>query len=154
MAIACGAVLVLSVWTFWMAVRPPRIAIPGTPQDFRLTAEDVTITTDDGVRLAAWLIPSAAANAPGVILLHGYPANKADLLPTGFAPPDTNAVVVSAASGAGIGALKARIARRLSAAVSEVEARLLSDLSGDEQQQLRDLLERCVRSQRKGRRAP
>src|SRR5207249_1276551 len=47
--------------------------------------------------------------------------NKADLLPTGFAPPDTNAVVVSAASGAGIGALKARIARRLSAAVSEVE---------------------------------
>ena len=81
MAVACGAVLVLSVWTFWMAVRPPRIAIPGTPQDFRLTADDVTITTDDGVRLAAWLIPSAAANAPGVILLHGYPANKADLLP-------------------------------------------------------------------------
>ena len=81
MAVVCGAVLVLSVWAFWMAVRPPRLTIPGTPQDFRLTAEDVTITTDDGVRLAAWLIPAATANAPGVILLHGYPANKADLLP-------------------------------------------------------------------------
>jgi GTPase len=47
--------------------------------------------------------------------------NKADLLPGGFAPPDTNAVVVSAATGAGLGALKARIARRLGAAVAEVE---------------------------------
>src|SRR5207247_322990 len=85
MAVACAAVLVVSVWTFWMAVRPPRLTVPGTPQDFRLTADDVTITTDDGVRLAAWLIPSATANAPGVILLHGYPANKADLLPVASA---------------------------------------------------------------------
>src|SRR5207249_518277 len=47
--------------------------------------------------------------------------NKADLLPRGFAPPDTNAVVVSAATGAGLGALQARIAPRLGAAVAEVE---------------------------------
>lgn len=50
--------------------------------------------------------------------------NKADLLPAGFAPPHTDAVVVSAATGAGIGALKARIARRLGARVAEVEVRL------------------------------
>jgi pimeloyl-ACP methyl ester carboxylesterase len=80
-AVACGAVLVVSLWTFWMAVRPPRIAIPGTPQDFRLMASDVTLTTADGVKLAAWLIPSAVPNAPALVLLHGYPANKADLLP-------------------------------------------------------------------------
>jgi GTP-binding protein HflX len=47
--------------------------------------------------------------------------NKVDLLPGGFLPPDTNAIVVSAATGAGIGALKARIARRLGATVAEVE---------------------------------
>ena len=41
--------------------------------------------------------------------------------PGGFAPPDTNAVALSAATGTGIGALKARIARRLGAGVAEVE---------------------------------
>ena len=84
-AVACGALLVVSLWTFWMAVRPPRLAIPGTPTDYRLPAHDITLTTADGVHLAAWLIPAAASRAPGdtpaIVLLHGYPANKADLLP-------------------------------------------------------------------------
>jgi dipeptidyl aminopeptidase/acylaminoacyl peptidase len=82
---ACAGVLLLSLWSFWMTVRPPRLAIPGTPRDYRLPAEEVTITTDDGVKLAAWLIPAATArppvDTPVVVLLHGYPANKADLLP-------------------------------------------------------------------------
>jgi GTPase len=47
--------------------------------------------------------------------------NKADLLPQSFAPPNTDAVVISAATGKGVGALKARIARRLGATVAEVE---------------------------------
>jgi pimeloyl-ACP methyl ester carboxylesterase len=80
-ALACGAVLVVSLWTFWMAVRPPRIVIPGTPQDFRLTADDITLTTADGVKLAAWRVRAAAPSATAVVLLHGYPANKTDLLP-------------------------------------------------------------------------
>jgi uncharacterized protein len=80
-AVACGAVLLLSLWAFWMAVRPPRLTIPGTPQDYRLAAEDLTLTTADGVKLAAWLITAAAPSAPAVVVLHGYPANKADLLP-------------------------------------------------------------------------
>ena len=79
--VACGVVILLSLWIFWMAVRPPRLAIPGTPGDYRLAAEDVTLTTADGVALAAWLIPAAAADAPAIVVLHGYPANKADLLP-------------------------------------------------------------------------
>lgn len=85
LAVAAGAVALVSLWTFWMAVRPPRLAIPGTPRDYGLSAEDLTLTTADGVRLAAWLIPAAAstspADTPAVVLLHGYPANKADLLP-------------------------------------------------------------------------
>jgi dipeptidyl aminopeptidase/acylaminoacyl peptidase len=83
--IACGAVLAVSGWSFWMTVRPPRIAIPGTPADYRLGAEALTLTTADGVRLAAWLVPAAPARAPAetpvVVLLHGYPAAKSDLLP-------------------------------------------------------------------------
>src|SRR5438093_1096844 len=55
------------------------IAVPLVPGDFGLTVETVTITADDGVKLAAWLLPRAGA--PAIVLLHGYPAEKADLLP-------------------------------------------------------------------------
>ena len=81
LAAACAVVLVVSAWTFWMAIRPPRPSIPGTPADFRLPAEEVRITAVDGVTLAAWLIPATSPESPALVLLHGYPANKADLLP-------------------------------------------------------------------------
>jgi len=55
------------------------LAVPLAPRDFGLTVEDVTITTDDGLRLAAWLAPRPGA--PAVVLLHGYPADRADMLP-------------------------------------------------------------------------
>ena len=75
-----------SLLAFWLAVRPPRLAVPLAPRDFGLAVEDVTITTDDGLKLAAWLVPRPGA--PAVILLHGYPADKADMLPiaAGLAP--------------------------------------------------------------------
>src|SRR3989442_1371778 len=68
-----------SLFVFWLAVRPPRLAVPLAPGHFGLTVEDVTITTDDGLRLAAWLAPRPGA--PAVVLLHGYPADRADMLP-------------------------------------------------------------------------
>jgi len=40
---------------------------------------DITLTTRDGVRLAAWYFPSQ--NRAAVILLHGYKANRSTLLP-------------------------------------------------------------------------
>jgi pimeloyl-ACP methyl ester carboxylesterase len=78
-AVVAGAFVAFSLVSFWLAVRPPRIAIPLGPGDFGLTAESVTITADDGVKLAGWLIPRAGT--PAIVLLHGYPAEKADLLP-------------------------------------------------------------------------
>ena len=80
-AAAGGVVILVSLWIFWMSVRPPHLAVDGTPRDYRLAAEDLALTTADGVKLTAWLIPAAAASAPAVVVLHGYPANKADLLP-------------------------------------------------------------------------
>jgi pimeloyl-ACP methyl ester carboxylesterase len=76
-----GGLIAFSLWTFWLAVRPPRIAVPGTPGDHGLPFQELAIAGDDGVRLAAWLIPARAPGGPAVILLHGYPAEKADLLP-------------------------------------------------------------------------
>jgi pimeloyl-ACP methyl ester carboxylesterase len=78
-AMLVGAFVLLSLVSFWLAVRPPRLAVGLRPEDFRLAVEEVTITAPDGVRLAAWL--AARPGAPAVVLLHGYPAEKADLLP-------------------------------------------------------------------------
>jgi pimeloyl-ACP methyl ester carboxylesterase len=78
-AILVGGFVLLSLVSFWFAVRPPRIPIPLRPEDFRLTVEEVRITAEDGVTLAAWLLPRRGA--PAVVLLHGYPAEKADMLP-------------------------------------------------------------------------
>jgi dipeptidyl aminopeptidase/acylaminoacyl peptidase len=78
-AVFAGACVVVSLLSFWLAVRPPRLSIPLGPGDVGLTVEAVTITADDGVQLAAWLVPRPGA--PAIVLLHGYPAEKADLLP-------------------------------------------------------------------------
>jgi len=78
--------LVVSLASFWLAVRPPRLAIPERPADYRLPVENVTILAKDGTRLAGWFVPRPGA--PAIVLLHGYPAEKADLLPlaTALAP--------------------------------------------------------------------
>ena len=73
------ALLVVSLASFWLAVRPPRLAIALRPDDYRLAVESVTIRAQDGVRLAGWFTPRPGA--PAIVLLHGYPAEKADLLP-------------------------------------------------------------------------
>ena len=81
-----AGVLIASLASFALAVRPPRVAVPLRPDDYRLAVERVEIRTNDGVRLAGWFLPRPGA--PAVILLHGYPAEKADLLPiaSGLAP--------------------------------------------------------------------
>src|SRR5215475_3680684 len=48
--VVAGALVAWSLASFWLAVRPPRIAIPLGPGDYGLTVESVTITADDGVK--------------------------------------------------------------------------------------------------------
>ena len=85
-AVLVAGFLLASLGSFWLAVRPPRLAIPLRPDDYGLAVEEVRIRADDGVRLAGWFVPRPGA--PAVVLLHGYPAEKADLLPlaTALAP--------------------------------------------------------------------
>ncbi len=78
LVVIAGFVLA-SLLGFWLAVRPPRLAALVSPGDVNLRVEDLVITTGDGLRLAAWLAPRPGA--PAVVLLHGYPADKSDLLP-------------------------------------------------------------------------
>jgi uncharacterized protein len=59
-----------------VAPRPPLGS--GTPADAGLEFSDVTFTTDDGVRLSAWLVPSR--NGAAVVLRHGAGSTRTGTL--------------------------------------------------------------------------
>ena len=53
--------------------------MPGrTPGDYGLPFDDVTVRTSDGLWLAGWYIPSS--NRAAVLLLHGYKADRGEML--------------------------------------------------------------------------
>jgi cephalosporin-C deacetylase-like acetyl esterase len=77
-----SAILVfLSFWGFYISVRPPKILSSITPRDLNMAYEDVSFTTSDGLTLRGWYIPSAKGSKRTLILLHGYPADKGNILP-------------------------------------------------------------------------
>jgi len=76
-----GFLLVTSLWGFYISIRPPRILSSLTPKDLQLDYEKVRFKTSDGLTLKGWFIPSQKATKKTVILLHGYPADKGDILP-------------------------------------------------------------------------
>jgi len=66
---------------FLISIRPPRITSSITPADLGLKYEDVSFLTTDGLWLRSWFIPNRAEKTKTLILLHGYPADKGDILP-------------------------------------------------------------------------
>ncbi len=78
--------LFTSLWGFYSSIKPPKITSKITPSDLGLKYEEVSFTTTDNIKIAGWLIPSFAEATDGkpastIILLHGYPADKGDILP-------------------------------------------------------------------------
>ena len=49
-----------------------------TPADYRLEYQDLTLTTSDGVQLAAWYVPTQ--NGAVIIAQHGYRSNRGSML--------------------------------------------------------------------------
>jgi len=74
--------LVISLAGFYSAVRPTRITSKVTPRTLGLAYEDITLRTSDNVTLAGWFIPHQNDKAKTIILLHGYPADKGNILPS------------------------------------------------------------------------
>jgi fermentation-respiration switch protein FrsA (DUF1100 family) len=80
LVISGGFFLVLSLWGFYISIRPPKIVSSLTPGDLQLDYEAVKFETSDGLILSGWLIPNETSKKV-VILLHGYPADKGNILP-------------------------------------------------------------------------
>lgn len=79
--IAVGFLLVASLWGFYISIRPPKMVSSLTPNALGLEYESVWFKTGDGLTLSGWFIPAKPVTHKTVILLHGYPADKGDILP-------------------------------------------------------------------------
>ena len=77
-----SALLILaSAWLFYISIRPPKIVSSITPRNLNMSYEQVSFPTVDGLTLRGWFIPSEKKAAKTLILLHGYPADKGNILP-------------------------------------------------------------------------
>ncbi|MCU0310656.1 MAG: alpha/beta fold hydrolase [Acidimicrobiales bacterium] len=78
-----GAIVMVAVVT-WLVAPPvaatnvPATEITATPADVGLDHEDLTLTTSDGVDLAAWFVPGT--NGAGVVVAHGAGSTRSDVL--------------------------------------------------------------------------
>ena len=73
--------LFTSFWGFYISIKPPKIVSDITPKDLGLDYEEVSFITSDGVKLIGWWLPNKNLAAKTLVLLHGYPADKGDILP-------------------------------------------------------------------------
>ena len=82
--ILLGLILFLlftSLLGFYGSIKPPKIVSTITPKELGLDYEKVTLNTADGLSLSGWFIPNETTKQT-IILLHGYPADKGDVLPS------------------------------------------------------------------------
>ncbi|MDI6821000.1 MAG: alpha/beta fold hydrolase [Patescibacteria group bacterium] len=95
--IIVGFLLLISLWGFYISVRPSKIISTITPKELGFTYEQVIFKTKDGLNLSGWFVPNELSTKGGsspdgrsgvsggkaktIVLLHGYPADKGDILP-------------------------------------------------------------------------
>ena len=71
--------ILFSLLTFFMSIHPPKIITNLIPSDLGLKYEEVTFKSTDGIKLSGWLMPNNKTKKT-IIVMHGYPADKANLL--------------------------------------------------------------------------
>ncbi|HEX6175108.1 MAG TPA: alpha/beta fold hydrolase, partial [Candidatus Binatia bacterium] len=79
--IVLAFLILISAWGFYISIRPPRIISSITPSAYNMQYENVSFETADGITLRGWHVPSQKKTDKTLILLHGYPADKGDILP-------------------------------------------------------------------------
>ncbi|MCL5009305.1 MAG: alpha/beta fold hydrolase [Patescibacteria group bacterium] len=79
--IPLGLVLI-SLGLFWITVHPQKINSSETPEKYKLAYENVSLAGFDGTKLTGWYLPAKKPTNKAILMLHGYPMDKGDLLPT------------------------------------------------------------------------
>ncbi len=79
-SIFVASIIGISLWNAWLVTHPARILSGITPKNLNLPFEEVTLTTKDGIPIAGWFIPAPISPKPALVILHGYPAEKGDML--------------------------------------------------------------------------
>lgn len=74
--------LALSFIGFYLTLRPYRFITTITPEQLGAKFEAVQFKSSDGILLKGWFVPSDQPHAKTILVLHGYPADKGDILPT------------------------------------------------------------------------
>ncbi|MGH7770602.1 MAG: alpha/beta hydrolase, partial [Candidatus Binatia bacterium] len=70
------------LWGFYISIRPHKFISKITPKDIGLDYEGVSFVTEDRLTLRGWFIPhKERSTAKTIIFLHGYPADKGNILP-------------------------------------------------------------------------
>lgn len=72
----------VSFFSFYLIISPPKIEIERSNANLKLPKKPIDLKTQDGVNLSAWLISSNELKKEKkvIVLLHGYPAEKSDML--------------------------------------------------------------------------
>jgi len=73
-------IIIFSFLTFYLSIKPGKWPMQFTPESFNLKYEDISFETSDGLKLKGWFITGINKNKT-IIVMHGYPTNKADVLP-------------------------------------------------------------------------
>lgn len=85
----------VSLWSAWLLTHPETIPSGLTPANFQLPFENVELRAKDGTAISGWFIASSVPERPAVVVLHGYPAEKGDMLFTASSLyPDFNILLI------------------------------------------------------------
>ena len=71
--------ILFSLLMFYISIRPFKIKTNLIPSDLNLKYEEVNFESADGIKLNGWFIPNNKSKS-AIIVMHGYPADKANLL--------------------------------------------------------------------------
>ncbi|MBS3105360.1 alpha/beta fold hydrolase [Candidatus Woesearchaeota archaeon] len=71
--------VIFSFLIFFMSIHPQKIITNLKPSDLGLKYEEVTFNSTDETKLSGWFLPINKTKST-IIVMHGYPADKANLL--------------------------------------------------------------------------
>jgi uncharacterized protein len=80
LVIITATIIATSFVSFLRFVYPTPFVGTRVPSDFGMNAQDIILTTEDKIKLSAWLIEPNPKPEAAVIVLHGYPAERSDML--------------------------------------------------------------------------